>query len=645
MFSITDFGFWLSLVAIAASILLAFYIPGRTVLGRTKIIEGGAVHVVAFVLGITLWAWQGYIFGTLHLRWLSYIYLLIFVFLFFKGRYINLRKLTLKPLFSTDPILLFLGAVGIFAQTFQYYDYGLRTAKGIVITAHNPNDHIWHAALVQELVTRFPPNEPGISGVALKNYHYWFNLVTAELVRVFHLPLLQTQFIGMYVLAAVLLAFVSYFLGKAVYDNKMFLRLLYFFIFFAGDASMWVAFAIHHKLSFFIDSIINNSVKFVDSPPYAYSIIVGLVGFYLLFLFKSKLPKRYILIIALMFGSLLEFKVYTGITFLLGFGALALYSFIKKRYSIVLAFILAGALGALTFFPNITSTSGLSFVPFNTPRDFLTQSAFGLLNWQLRWDIYFVHHNYIRLYQYGIYMTVVYFIAQFGLQLIGLLPYKKMRVIIGWNKLIPLYVVVFSGFIIGVLFFQNVGGANIWEFFLPAGLILSFFTALSISLILENRSKVTVALVTILIVAVVIPRWLLTVTSQVKDEYLSGFHGINNLQYAAYQYFTCNANSPYVILSLNEPYTGIVTPGKMLTGCDFYMSGTANSQLVTAEMARRLQVVAKIKKGYLADEIPLLKKDKIKYLYINGSASFLPSPQTLYKVVFHNSAASIITLQ
>jgi len=67
----------------------------------------------------------------------------------------------------------------------------------VFITNNNSPDQVWHAALVEELLKRFPPFEPGMFGIYLNNYHFWFNLVTADLIRVFHLPLFQTTFIGM----------------------------------------------------------------------------------------------------------------------------------------------------------------------------------------------------------------------------------------------------------------------------------------------------------------------------------------------------------------------------------------------------------------------------------------------------------------
>jgi hypothetical protein len=78
-----------------------------------------------------------------------------------------------------------------------------------------------------------------MAGIGLKDYHYWFNLLTADLIRVFHLDPLQTQFIGMYILCAILLGIISYSFANYIYPSKTFTRLFIFLLFFSGDVAGW----------------------------------------------------------------------------------------------------------------------------------------------------------------------------------------------------------------------------------------------------------------------------------------------------------------------------------------------------------------------------------------------------------------------
>jgi hypothetical protein len=279
------------------------------------------------------------------------------------------------------------------------------------------------------------------------------------------------------------------------------------------------------------------------------------------------------------------------------------------------------------------------------PRDFLTQSVFGLQDWQLRWQIYAVHNNYLRLYQYGIYMSVIYFICQFGLQLVGFFPYKRVRQVLGYKKLIPFYIIALSGFVLGTQFYQSIGGANIWEFFLPSGIMLGFLTALIFTLFLEGRSRYLRLAVFALIFVIVIPRWILTVASDFRGEYLSGFHGVTSAEFASYLYLENTVPQSSVVLSINDPDVTFASVMKVVTGKDLYFSGVGVRQQTTPEIAKRQEVVTQIEKGHLGKEVPTLKNAHIQYIYIAGKSDFLRRFKNRYRVVFRNNAAIIIKLR
>ena len=74
MITFTDPLFYLELLYFLPVTLLAFYIPGNVVLssfGWTPL----KTITLSFILGVVMWALQGMVFGYLHLRLFSYIYL------------------------------------------------------------------------------------------------------------------------------------------------------------------------------------------------------------------------------------------------------------------------------------------------------------------------------------------------------------------------------------------------------------------------------------------------------------------------------------------------------------------------------------------------------------------------------------------
>lgn len=646
MINFTDFQFWLSLVGIVLSFILAFYVPGRVLLGNAPITKIRASHALAIVIGAVFWAWQAYVFGQLQMRYLSYGYLIIFLIVFVKQGYLSIFKVKDFKIKAVDPIILLVIGVGTLVQTFPYFRMGQKINEGIITVAHNPDDHIWHAGLIREIISRFPANEPGMAGIILKDYHYWFSLLTADLIRVFYLPALQTQFIGMYVLAAILLGIISYSFANFLYPSKLFTRLFMFLLFFSGDIAGWYMLALHRTFDLNLSSLINNGTKFLDSPAFALSIITALTGMYLLFYHKEHMSKRIIFICAFLFSSLLEFKVYTGITIMLGFVAYAAFGLLKKRYDRVVAFMLASILGAAVFFPGTSSSGGLFFLPFEIPRDFITQSVLGLRDWELRWRIYQDHINYLRIIQYGLYMTGVYFLIQFGAQLIGLIPLAKTRRALGNDRFIFLYTSAVGGIILSLFFYQKVGGANIWEFLLPVGIILSLLTSLTLTILLERRHKIFTIVTVVILAGLILPRYTDSVKLYVQQEYLSGFHGVDTQTYNSYKFLRDQVELGDVTVIVNHPgHVAYVSIVKVLTERDLFLSGEGVRQQVTPEIKKRRLIVNNLAKGKVEEYLPQLKNYNVKYLYYYGPAPMHVEASEKFEVVFRNSAATILRIK
>lgn len=616
------------------------------ILGQQKNLSGLGNFAVSIILGIVLWGWQGYIFGFLHLRNLSYVYLLISLGLFIYKKYYSFRipKINLRKF---DWIAIVIATVGVFGQIIPYAKNGLITKMGLFISSYNNVDQVWHATLIEELVRRFPPNEPGLFGIALINYHFWFHLVTAELIRVFHLPLFQTQFIGMYALGPILLALIAYPLAAAIYNSKLFIRLVFFFLFFSGDAAGWVMLLLHHNFAFRVEGLFENATTFMDAPGRGFAVIIALAGLYLLFKHKDKLSWRLIVITGLLFGSLAMFKIYIGIPFMLGLFFLSLIKGLKRSFSVLWSFIIASILSLIQFLPFNASSGGLSFLPVEVPREFIAQKALNLGFIDQRWTIYMTHHNYLRLLEYGILMTAIYLCVVFGLKILAVIPFKKTIKVLGQNYFLFLYFILLSSLVLGLFFYQRVGGANIWEFFMASSLILSILFSLSLSVLLAKFNKVVAVLVVIIIIVFTIPRWIYSVNYYLQADYFSAFHGVSNSELRVYGFLENNTPKNSTLLFIDQPtYIAYSSLASVLTERNLFFSGTGVSQVVTLEYLKREEDVAFIKtsKDYKKVE-RVFKKDQINYviLYENtlaGTTSALLNDKFL-KEAFSNSTAKI----
>ncbi len=75
-FSLSDPIFWIQFFYYFVVVFIAYYIPGSLLL-RKVILPWIFKISVSVTLGMVLLAYQGYLFGILHIRYLTYIYLLV----------------------------------------------------------------------------------------------------------------------------------------------------------------------------------------------------------------------------------------------------------------------------------------------------------------------------------------------------------------------------------------------------------------------------------------------------------------------------------------------------------------------------------------------------------------------------------------
>lgn len=631
------------------ALITAFFIPGRIALGRKTNIFGLSLIISSIIVGMVLWGVQGWIFGYLHIRWMSYVYLIILVGVFIWQRGFGLQK-TIKEVRSLkiDFIAFGLGLIGVIGQNINYFRMGWMTKDSMILNTFNVSDHIWHAALTNEIVQRFPPDEPGMYGILVKNYHFWFNLVTAEVIRVFHLPLMATQFMGMYVFGSIMLGFCIYLLVSVIYPSKLFLRLALFFFYFGGDATGWLTLITTHHFVL-AGQRIEDATIFMDNPPRAFSVLVVITGAYLLFKNLKKSSLRLMIIMGLLFGTAIGFKVYTGIAVLMGLALLIGYKLIKREISFVTLGILAAGVAACIFIPVNSASGGLFLVPFELPRDFVAQQIFGLHDWELRWRIFYAHNNTKRLIQYGVYMTVVYLFAQYGIKLLGLFSFKKMRNVLGAEKSIFMYGTSAAGILLGTFFYQHAGTANIFNFYIAGGLFLTFLSALFVTLLIEKRSQWVQIIVILLVIAFVIPRFVFAGYVNVTTELLQTPTLLSNNDLTSYN-FMKNLPPHQMVLAIHA--TGydydIDTPIlSLMTNQYMFLSGEGIIDSHGASNEYRLNTVKTIETSFDAKEITnLLHSNHINYLYIYGQYNLVTPMSALpLKVVYHNATSSILQVQ
>lgn len=636
--------FLVFIAAFCISLFFAWYIPGRVVLGKLTKAKLLPLVVLSLIVGMVLWGWQGYILGYLGIRTFTYLYVLLFLFLYIKKAFYKEllpKKLSLAKI---DPLFALILCIGTIGQNIFYIKTGFFSSEGMMHMSFNPPDHYWHTSLISEMARRFPPFEPGMYGIQVTNYHYWFNLITAELVRVFQLPLFHTQYQGMYVAGSLLLGLMAYVLAMRIYSSKLFAYLLLFFLYFGSDATYHLTFITRHVFDFTIPEIIDVGYLFMDNPPRAYSVIVALCAIYLLFFYLETKRKEVLVITTILFGSLVGFKVYTGITFAAGFSLLACYLLWKKDVWPFIATFAIAFLSAIVFLPVNANSGGMMFLPFERPRDFITYKPLGVHDLEMRWRVFLAHNNYLRLTQYGFIMAAVYIFAQFGLRIIGFIPYKKAYKILGVEKLLFFFGVIASALFIGIFFSQKAHVADSFNFFLPAILILSILTSLTIAVFCKGKSKIVMLVVIILVIGLTLPRFIYRMQLEYARQANFGFVGIPNAEIASYAYLKNNTPRNSIVLVANKStFDSVSAIVSIFSERNMYLSGQGvliahealnKSRVATVDQIMTEKNPAAVKK--------LLKSSEIDYLYFYGKPKLGTSLNEIgAEEVFSNGVASV----
>lgn len=266
--------FWFYLLIFFIAVFLAFFIPGDLLIKKYNLSIFQRL-VIGTVIGMVLWGWQGFIFGYLGLRFLSYLYIIILLLLWIKiqGREF-IRAVLNKAFFSNvDWIVALLIILGVGIQLSSVWFNGVYINEGLFFCCSNVSDSIFHISLTNQITKDFPPYEPGMYGEVVRNYHYWGNLIVGELIRVFRLPLIPTQNQYTMLLTSALLGLSGVVFGQISGLGKSFYRWLIFFLYMGGDLIFLLVSFMRQEINFKMGSI-EDGAKFLVNPPRAISIII-----------------------------------------------------------------------------------------------------------------------------------------------------------------------------------------------------------------------------------------------------------------------------------------------------------------------------------------------------------------------------------
>lgn len=647
MQTLLDPFFWLGFVYFISTVFLAFFIPGDVILRPFGFGHGARISL-AIIVGMVFWALQGFVFGFLGMRYFTYFYLLFFLFLWIKITPIKHSFAHIKhTLHAIDPISLFLIIVGTSIQLIMFFSIGVMTQQGMFFCCGVP-DSLYHIALTNELVRQFPPHEPGMAGITVHNYHYFANIVVAELVRIFHLPLLATQAQYVTFLFSILLGTTALAFTTVYKLHKNVGRFLLFFLYFHGNILflLWIL----TNGSRFYYTFSEDATTLWNSPPRFFAIIVFFAALCVFSVWIKKKSLYQGLIAAVLFASLIGFKVYIGFLALGGFAFLGLYFLLKRQFAMAALLILCALLSIGLYLPVNSGAGGLYYTGFWRFEDFLAHNQIGLSDWVLARKIFSEHNNYLRVTQYALMYVAVYMAALCGSFLLGLAQTRHTL------KQLPisLHIVLLGGLLcsltLGLLFQQKTGGANSSQFLFAVYIVGAIYASIACAHWIQKMPRVAKGIVILCIIILTIPRVVYDAQQALINQLRGNGLFVSHSELAALSYLrTQTQPSSLVLVDIKR---------RRLGDTGYYINFLANRPLFLvgegiladhgAPIADREQVQNAVFQANDVSSISaLLKKNHIDYVYLRSAdVQQVPMWTQLPKntTVYHNDEMRIIRL-
>lgn len=625
---------------------LAFYVPGNVLLKKFKF-DSLSNFLFSVVLGIVLWAYQGFIFGFLQIRQFSYVYLIVFLLIWIKMSVIDQRiKVPKINLDKKDFLLILLLVIGVGIQLSFTFLNGIAVKSGVYFCCGLP-DSLYHIGLTNSLVNHFPPFEPAISEAVVKNYHYFSNLVEAELIRVFHLPLIFTQYQYVSLLVSTLLGLSMIVISRLLKLGRTFSFFLLFFLFFWGDITYVLSFLIGKGLRFNTPFLYDSTALWY-SPPRAFGALISFVGIGLFIVWIKKNSIYFSILLGIVFGSLVGFKIYNGFFVFVGLFFVSIYFLKIKDYKRLLLPVITLIISLAIYLPVNNQASGLSFIGLWRIENFIAQPGFGLGHLELARQIYLAHNNIPRIIEYETIYALAYFIFVFGSLNIAWFQSKKSLKMFPKELNIFLIPSIFVSLIVGFFFFQKIAGSNTSQFIITAEIISVLYAALACTVITRKLGKfkfIFIALLILFTIPRVVDQTQANILTQVnKGGYLVDSKELDGLNYLRYK-----TPSSSLILSDNQRlkiektcyYIGFLSDRSLFL-CD--SNGILKDH--GASVNQRSKDLEKIIKNFNSDESTrLLLSNKIDYIYTSSTKGIFASDSIILETVFLNDKIRIIKVK
>jgi len=426
---------------------------------------------------------------------------LVLIILYVKFIAKRVKQLKIKfDLLTIITILVFI--VGIAGQMAIISPSGIFDRSGnLLFWSANGHDGAWHIALMEEINKGWSFQNPVFAGEKLVNYHFFSDILPALTGKYLQFSNIDLYFRIFPFIFSLFLGISAYFLTKKLTKNPIAPLWATIFTYFSGSFGFIVAFIKNKTIGGESIFWATQPQSASGNPPQIASDFLLLAAIYFLIKFKETKEKRKKIILfiinTILFGTLIEFKVYVGIAGLVALGITGLwYLLFKKNIEILLLTISSGILSFILYFPNtVGSTSFLIFQPWWYIRTMVVEPS--RLNWldlELRRQFYLDRGGFraiLRIIEYEGIAFLIFFFGNLGMRFFGLKQFLKTDIFI---KIILIFSLIFP-----LLFLQKGVASNTSQFLQYFVLLFGILAGIEVSKI-TTKYKFLIPVIIILMI-------------------------------------------------------------------------------------------------------------------------------------------------
>lgn len=359
-------------------------------------------------------------------------------------------------------------AIGSISWSVTMVKSGLVRDFGVGYWGPNGHDGVWHIAVSQGLANG-SWEMPIFAGELIKNYHVGFNFILASLHKLSQIPINNLYFQIIPPILAIGVGLSTYYFVLNWKKSKTTAFWSTFFIYFGGNFA-WL-------VTYFRDGMVGGesmfwsqqSISTLINPPFALSIILVFVGLTVLRMGLAKNDKRYLAAATIIFGLLIQIKVYAGLLIIGGlFISGIYYVFANRSTKVIRVFAGSAILSLVLYYPmNSRAVSSVVFKPF-----WFLETMMGFpdrVGW-MRFGEAMVNYKYANNYVKGIPAYVgaftIFVLGNLGTRILALLYVVKNLIRRELQYIdVLVYSIIFAGVLLPMFFVQKGTPWNTIQFF------------------------------------------------------------------------------------------------------------------------------------------------------------------------------------